>query len=92
MHGLPVLSLTVDPDGVLTKEKIGLCASGSFDRLVEAAVDLCASPGRRGELGRRAWTYAREHYDLTRSAGQLTALLRSLLGTRTGAMSRKATS
>lgn len=84
MQGVPILSWSVDPDGVLAEQKIGFCASGSFDRLVEAAEDLCASESGLAELGRRALAYAREHHDLVRSVEELKALLRSLDVPRTG--------
>jgi glycosyltransferase involved in cell wall biosynthesis len=85
MHGTPILSWTVDPDGVLARHGIGICAEGSYDRLVASAEHLCASEGLRAELGNRAAEYAREHHDVNRSAGALKALVYTLTGRRTAA-------
>ncbi len=79
MHGAPILSWTVNPDGVLGRHRIGLCAGGSFDQLAASAGELCASEVRREELGSRAAAYALEHHNLTRCAGELKALLNSLV-------------
>jgi glycosyltransferase involved in cell wall biosynthesis len=85
MHGTPILSWTVNPDGVLVRHGIGICAEGSYDRLVVSAERMCASEGLRAELGKRAAEYAREHHDVNRSAGALKALVYTLTGRRTAA-------
>jgi glycosyltransferase involved in cell wall biosynthesis len=82
MHGTPILSWTVDPDGVLTRYRIGICAEGSFDRLVSATEQVCGSQSLRHELGTRALAYAREHHDINRSAEEVKALVRALTGSR----------
>lgn len=79
MHGTPILSWMVNPDEVLSQHRIGVCADGSFDRLVAAAEELCASKEQREEYGSRAKTYAMEHHSLHRSADELKALLHSLV-------------
>lgn len=84
MHGVPILSWTVDPDRVLADHRIGCCAAGSFDRLVASAEKLCASEELRTEQGRRAVVYASQHHDLGRSVNELKALLQSLVGPRGG--------
>jgi glycosyltransferase involved in cell wall biosynthesis len=84
LQGIPVLSWSVDPDGVLTRHGIGVCAGGSFDRLVASAQQVCASKDLCGEIGRRAAAYAREHHDLKRSVAELKALARALAGPRPG--------
>ena len=80
MHGTPILSWTVDPDGVLARHKIGICAEESYDRLVASAELVCASEGLRAELGKKASEYAREHHDVNRSAEALKTLVRVLIG------------
>ncbi len=39
-YGVPIASLNVDPDGILEKEEIGICAHGSEARLAETIQDL----------------------------------------------------
>ena len=80
LHGTPILSWTVDPDGVLARYGIGNCAEGSYDRLVASAEQVCASESLRAELGKRAAEYAREHHDVNRSAEVLKTLIRALTG------------
>jgi len=89
MHGTPILSWRVDPDGVLHRHRIGICAGGSFDRLVEAAVRLCQSREELAEYGARALRYATEHHDLNRSVEEFKTLAKSLAGARAHAWWRR---
>ena len=73
----PVVSLSVDPDGVLAKEGLGVCAAGSFERLVAETGRLCAAEADRSAMGHRAREYARAHHDVARSAEALKALVRA---------------
>ncbi len=78
MHGVPILSWTVDPDGVLSREGIGMCAEGSFERLAALVLQGCASPRGLAEMGRRAVAYARREHDLHRSTEKLKHVIRAL--------------
>lgn len=80
MYGTPILSWTVDPDGALARHGIGVCAEGSYGRLVASAEQVCASESLRAELGKRAAEYARAHHDVNRSAEAVKALVRALTG------------
>ena len=80
MHGTPILSWRVDPDGILSSHGIGLAAGGSVERLLAATRELCASEPTLAEWGRRAQAYGRAHHDVNRSAEELTTLLRMLAG------------
>ncbi len=82
VHGTPILSWMVDPDGVLRQHGIGICAAGSFGRLVAAAGQICSSEELRAKLGDRGHEYATTHHDLSRSASELKALVRGLVGQR----------
>jgi len=78
LHGIPILSWAVDPDGVLSREGIGICARGSFDSLVASTRQICASPDLQGQMGKRAQDYARRYHDLNDSAEELKTLVRRL--------------
>ena len=78
MQAVPILSWSVDPDGVLARHGIGVCAGESFERLVAQAEQLCAEEPRRADMGRRARDYAREYHDLHRSVGELKAMAQLL--------------
>lgn len=85
MAGVPVCSLTVDPDGLLSRKEIGLCAGGDMGRLVASAQTLLASDLQRRELGRRASAYAAVHHDLGRTTADFKLLAHSLVdGNREG--------
>ena len=82
LQAAPILSWKVDPDGVLARHGIGVCAGESFERLVAQAGQLCDEEPRRAEMGRRARDYAREYHDLRRSAGELKRMVQSLRADR----------
>jgi glycosyltransferase involved in cell wall biosynthesis len=61
MREVPVVSLSVDPDGVLAHGKMGIAAENP-GALASAVRALITDPARRGEYGERARRYAlREH-------------------------------
>jgi glycosyltransferase involved in cell wall biosynthesis len=53
-RGLPVLSLSVDPDRRIAEHGVGLLAGGSMDRFADQARDLWQSAELRSEIGLRA--------------------------------------
>lgn len=82
LHGTPILSWGVDPDGVLSRQEIGRCAGRSFDVLVEEATRLCRSVSLREELGARARRYASAHHDLNLTVDRFKRLVKSLARVR----------
>lgn len=63
LHGVPVVSLHANPDGVLEKKGIGQNVE-SFDKLVEATRSLVIHNESRNQMGRRARAFAVEEYGL----------------------------
>lgn len=63
MRRVPVVSLQVDPDNILQREKIGFC-SGNFEKLVEDTKRLITDHNLRDSIGHRAREYAIEHHSL----------------------------
>jgi glycosyltransferase involved in cell wall biosynthesis len=63
VHGIPVIALEIDPDGVLTKNGIGIVA-GDLQGLVDAVRRIRANPAMRAEMSRRAARYVRENHDI----------------------------
>ncbi len=60
--GVPIVSLNVDPSGVLAAEGMGICAGGDLGRMAGELQGLVAEDGRRSEMGERARAYvARNH-------------------------------
>ncbi|PIE74477.1 MAG: hypothetical protein CSA18_04870 [Deltaproteobacteria bacterium] len=65
MRRAPVVSLHVDPDGILQREKIGSNCSGCFGRLVKETERLIRDHDLRNQMGANARTYAVKNYSLT---------------------------
>ncbi len=82
MHRVPILSWLVNPDAVLTPHRIGACADGSFERLVEETGRFAGHDELRRETGERARRYAEAHHDVARAAEAFDALLRHVVGQR----------
>ncbi|BAV33910.1 glycosyltransferase [Sulfuricaulis limicola] len=59
----PVISLMVDPDGVIERHDLGR-VSGTFDNLVRHIRELHADPAQCEKLGGNARRYAYEHHSL----------------------------
>jgi glycosyltransferase involved in cell wall biosynthesis len=88
-QGAAALSLNVDPDGVITRWRLGAHARGSLDELVEAARRLWA---RRGDSATSAAArrYVAEHHDPHVVGDQWAELVRELVAARPrGAHSRR---
>ena len=66
LHEVPVVSLHVDPDDLLTQQGLGFC-SGSLERLVQDARHLIENPDLRTRIGAKAKAYALEHHSLTKN-------------------------
>lgn len=81
----PVVSLLVDPDGVLGKQQIGVCAGGDFERLVELTYGLLTDFKATSSLGQRACSYALANHSLDRVTGDLKRLIRTLMSQPEGA-------
>jgi len=58
MRGVPVLSLSVDPDGLLSSGKYGLFANEDYDVLRNLMHRLISDTGLRSRLGENAAAYA----------------------------------
>ncbi|MER3422143.1 MAG: hypothetical protein C4293_01805 [Nitrospiraceae bacterium] len=79
MHRVAIVSWNVDPDGIFSHNRIGICAQGSFERLVGSVEWLCKACHVRIEFGQRGLEYARKYHDLSQSATELKAFIRSLV-------------
>jgi len=79
LSATPVVSLLVDPDGVLENQQIGVCAGGDFERLVELTKGLLADVQATTSLGRRACSYATANHSLDKVTGDLKRLIHTLI-------------
>jgi glycosyltransferase involved in cell wall biosynthesis len=63
MRRTPVVSLTCDPDEVITKKKLGL-VSGSVERLVQDVSYLLRNEAERVQMGANGQRYAFENFSM----------------------------
>jgi glycosyltransferase involved in cell wall biosynthesis len=61
MRGVPVVSLSVNPDGLLDGESLGF-ASGSEERLYEDVAKLIENPALRDTMARKARAFAIDEF------------------------------
>jgi glycosyltransferase involved in cell wall biosynthesis len=76
LREVPVVSLSVNPDGVFDADRYGICARGSYDRLRDAVEQLIADSSLRRQIGERASAFARERFT-ERNIEQIIPLLGS---------------
>jgi len=78
-HGIPVVSLNVDPDGILDKHQAGLCAQGSEVRLAQGVHDLLTYERQWRRMSENARRYALKHQNLDDAAQEYRRLFDLLL-------------
>jgi glycosyltransferase involved in cell wall biosynthesis len=77
MRKVPVVSLSVDPDKLLSKEGLGYC-SGNFESLVDDVQRLIENHKLRDFIGEKARRYAIEHFSIDKVGKQFKDLVESL--------------
>jgi glycosyltransferase involved in cell wall biosynthesis len=77
-QGVPVLTLSFDPDGVVRERRLGISAEGSWERFVTGARDLWLGRFPRGETAQRASSYLREVHSIESVGAKWHALLASV--------------
>lgn len=75
LRGAPVLSLDVNPDGLLSNDRFGAVAN-DMDGLEHKLRDFLADPDRRREIGNRAHEFAQKEFDLQANMDKLEELIR----------------
>jgi glycosyltransferase involved in cell wall biosynthesis len=75
---VPVVSLRVDPDGVIARHRLGFC-SGDFSRMVSHTRTLIREPDVAEEMGRNGRAYVEQEHDLAENARKLDQTLQELI-------------
>ena len=75
MREVPVVSLTVDPNDILKKNKIGF-HSDNFEQLVTDVALLIQNKQLREEMGKNALFYAKENHSLAKMAERVVTVFR----------------
>lgn len=78
VHGTPVLTLEVDPDGTITREGLGL-VGGTIEGLAACVRRMMVEENIRKEMGRRAREYVRKHHDIKDRGRDYLELFESLI-------------
>jgi len=66
MRYTPVVSLNVDPDGIIRNEKLGFC-SGTFKQLVSDVITLLKDEKLRKIMGKNARKYVEREHDIRKT-------------------------
>jgi glycosyltransferase involved in cell wall biosynthesis len=69
MREVPVVSLQVDPDGLLGEQGVGIACEDSETQLASAVRTLITDPGQRARFGRKAREYAIARHSMANAAG-----------------------
>lgn len=77
-HGVPVITIEIDPDGILEKNGIGI-VTGTFEGLVEAVRSIRADRTMRSEMSARAIRYVRANHDIRDRGDDYLRLFESVL-------------
>jgi glycosyltransferase involved in cell wall biosynthesis len=77
LNSTPVVSLDVDPDGILAKNGIGEYCRGDVAHMIKNVESLLLDDDRRSAMGRAARSFAEAHHG-PRNCGQLIALMEAL--------------
>ena len=76
----PILSLRVNPDGMLEKYKIGMCANGNFEKMIEQLKILLENKKLWQEMLENGYKYAKENHDIKKIIKEYKKILYSLIG------------
>lgn len=78
VHNLPVVSLNVDPDKIITKNKLGYC-SKSFKHMIKDITSLLENKKLRQMMAENGRKYIKNNHDVEKIAGKYEDLCASLL-------------
>lgn len=77
-HGVPVVTIGIDPDDIIAKNEIGIVA-GSFERFVEAVRSFRPDGSARSETAARAIAYVKANHDIRDRGDDYVRLFESVL-------------
>ncbi len=78
--GIPVVSLRVDPGGVIVSHHLGRVADGTVEGMAGAIRELLSDEREREAAGRRAVEYVERRHSASAVAGSYLELFRRLVG------------
>jgi glycosyltransferase involved in cell wall biosynthesis len=81
-RGVPVLTLSFDPDRVVERERLGIAARDDWERFVAGARELWAGRHDRDELARRVRAYVEDVHSMEAVGARWSELLAEVTGRR----------
>jgi glycosyltransferase involved in cell wall biosynthesis len=72
-HKTPVVSLKINPDGIIRKYRMGFC-SGSMEQMIKDIRLLLQNDQLRLEMGNNGYVYVKRHHDADKIAEQYISL------------------
>jgi glycosyltransferase involved in cell wall biosynthesis len=75
IRGVPVLSIGVDPENLMTEQGLGVCTA-NIDELEKTVRELVANTSYRRAMGARAWGYAQQEFELGNVVSKLESMIR----------------
>jgi glycosyltransferase involved in cell wall biosynthesis len=78
MHKTPVVSLNVNPDGLIQNEKLGFC-SRTFKQLVLDVTTLLNDKKLRKVMGENGRSYVEREHDIKKTVAKYSAIFENLL-------------
>jgi len=81
LHGVPVVSLNVNPDGILSNMGLGFC-SGNFKCLCHHINLLINNRSMRKEMKRKTQAYAIEHHSISKIGRQFDEIIQEIVSSK----------
>jgi glycosyltransferase involved in cell wall biosynthesis len=79
MNFTPILSLSVDPNRMLSNHKGGVCCGGDMGQLITAFKELVGNEGKLDEYGEYAYRYAEKYHQLDAAVLKIDGIIRGVL-------------
>ena len=90
MHGIPIVSMSVDPDGMLSTHGCGRVADGTIDGMVRAVEALLSDAGAYGAASAASARWVQERHDAASRIADLRALVHRAAVTHVRRAARRA--
>ncbi|MEE9377068.1 MAG: glycosyltransferase [Candidatus Lokiarchaeia archaeon] len=79
MYKTPVISLNVDPDGVISNYNLGFHAKSNFQKIIDPIKDLIENPSKTKDIGKNCREYTIANHDSEQTSKQYYSLYKKLL-------------
>lgn len=74
----PIISYKVNPDEFITKNNLGYCADGNFEKMIEQVKKILSDKNDWEEKSKNAYEYAKQNHDIEKIAKQWEEVIHKL--------------